>query len=221
VLYKQKPTFIMITQKRIYLFLFVIALSLYACGGNEEAAAEQETTEQAEETTQSPQEAAQKAVEEMQKQMSGDGEAKEVIDFRKLKEQLPAELNGMERVSHTGEKVGAMGFKMSTAKAEYQDGERELEINLIDYAGLGMAKMGLAAWATAEVDRETDSGYERTTTINGYKAFEEYDRNTKNGKISILAGDRYIVTIEGQNVEEGAMREALEALDLATIMSLE
>jgi len=211
----------MITQKQVFLFLFIASLSLYACGGNDEAASEQETTEQTEETNQSPQEAAQKAVEEMQKQMSGDGEAKEVVDFRKLKAQLTEALNSMERVSHTGEKVGAMGFKMSAAQPEYQDGDSKLEVTQIDYAGLGMAKMSLASWTTIEVDRETDSGYERTTTIDGYKAFEEYDRDMKKGKISILAGGRYIVNIEGQNVEEGAMRKALEALDVASVMSLE
>jgi len=211
----------MITQKQVFLFLFIASLSLYACGGNDEAASEQETTEQTEETNQSPQEAAQKAVEEMQKQMSGDGEAKEVIDFRKLKAELPAELSGMERVSHTGEKVGAMGFKMSMAEAKYQEGESQLEVTLIDYAGLGIAKMSLASWTTIEVDRETETGYERTTTIDGYKAFEEYDRERKEGKVSILAGGRYIVNIEGKGIEEDAMRAALDELDLGAIMSIE
>lgn len=153
--------------------------------------------------------------------MSGDGEAKEIIDFRTLKAQLPDELNGMERTSHTGEKVGAMGFNMSMAKAEYRSDKGEIEVSLIDFAGLGMAKMSLASWTTIEVDRETDTGYERTTTIDGYKAFEEYDRIAKKGEISIIAGGRYIVNIEGKNVEEGAMREALDALDLKAIMSLQ
>jgi hypothetical protein len=214
----------MITQKQLTLLLFVLALGLYACG-SESSEATEETTEQvsteAGSASQTPEEAAQAAVEEMQKQMSGDGEAKEVIDFRKLKAELPAELNGMERVSHTGEKVGAMGFKMSTAKAEYRGEEGQLEVTLIDFAGLGMAKMSLASWTTIEVDRETDTGYERTTTIDGYKAFEEYDSERKKGKVSILAGGRYIVNVEGQNVEEGAMRAALDELDLKTIMSLE
>lgn len=215
----------MITQKQLTLLLFVLALGLYACGSEQPQEEAQEAAEQVsaegETANQTAEEAAQAAVEEMQKQMSGDGEAKEVIDFRKLKAELPAELNGMERVSHTGEKVGAMGFKMSTAKARYEDGESQLEVTLIDYAGLGMAKMSLASWTTIEVDRETETGYERTTTIDGYKAFEEYDRERKEGKVSILTGGRYIVNVEGQNVEEGAMRAVLDELDLEAIMSLE
>jgi len=215
----------MITQKQLTLLLFVLTLGLYACGSEQpqeqaQEAAEQASTE-AEKATQTAEEAAQAAVEEMQKQMSGDGEAKEVIDFRKLKAELPAELSGMERVSHTGEKVGAMGFKMSMAEAKYQEGESQLEVTLIDYAGLGIAKMSLASWTTIEVDRETETGYERTTTIDGYKAFEEYDRERKEGKVSILAGGRYIVNIEGKGIEEDAMRAALDELDLGAIMSIE
>lgn len=215
----------MITQKQLTLLLFVLALGLYACGSEQPQEEAQEAAEQAstaaEKANQTAEEAAQAAAEEMQKQMSGDGEAKEVIDFRKLKAELPAELNGMERVSHTGEKVGAMGFKMSMAEAKYQEGKSQIEVTLIDYAGLGVAKMSLASWTTIEIDRETETGYERTTTIDGYNAFEEYDSQRKEGKVSIIAGGRYIVNVEGQNVEDGAMRAALEELDLDAIMSLE
>ncbi len=214
--------------KRNYLLLllFAFSLTLYSCGGgSEEAQTAREEAEaaadDAQAAAQTAEQAAQEAVKKMQKQMSGDGEAKEVIDFRKLKELLPGSVAGMDRTSHTGEKVGAMGFKMSTAEATYESGDGKLEVAIIDFAGVGMAMMSLASWSTMEVDRETDTGYERTTVIDGYKAFEEYDSNRKKGQISIITGDRFIVTIEGRNIEENAMREALDAIDIDALVGME
>jgi hypothetical protein len=210
--------------RRDYLLLLMLSFTLYSCGGGsgDEQAAQQEAENTMTETaTRTAEQTAQEAMKEVQKQMNGDGEAKEVIDFRKLKELLPASVAGMERTSHTGEKVGAMGFKMSTAEAKYESGDSRLEVNIIDFAGVGMAMMSLASWSSMEVDRETDTGYERTTVIDGYKAFEEYDRERKDGQISIITGERFIVTIEGKNVEERAMRDALDAIDIDALVSME
>ena len=60
----------------------------------------------------------------------------------------------MERTKNEGETTGAMGFKVSTAKASFKDGDKRIEIEIIDVGGIGMAAMGMAAWSMAEIDKE-------------------------------------------------------------------
>lgn len=149
-----------------------------------------------------------------------DGETVEVVDFRKLKGVLPEKIAGLERTENDGQSTGAVGMKISTAQAQYEDGNRRLQITLTDAGGIPMLMMGLAQWTTAEIERESDNEYERTTTINGYKAFERYNKRNKEGQISFIVAERYIVNIEGDNIEESELRQAMKALDLDELENL-
>jgi hypothetical protein len=193
------------------LFLLALAASLafYSCGGGKADQAEQAAEEAQEEAEKS----VEQAMQEMQQALKGDGEAAEVIDFRQLKELLPEKLAGMERTEHTGEKVGMMGINMSTARATYRQGDQSLEASIIDFAGVGMALVGVAAWANMEFDRETDQGYERTGKIDGYKSFERYDSADKSGETSVLVADRFILAVSGTKVEARELEKAIQELN--------
>lgn len=201
-----------------------LVFSLSSCGGSNsdapagaDTASESASEEGGGQSEDNPFKAMEKAAEEIEKQMSGDGEKAEVVDFRKLKSLLPAKMAGLSRTDHGGEKVGMMGFKMSTAQATYGEGEKQIEAAIIDFAGVGMAMASLASWSTLEIDRESDEGYERTTTIGGHKAFEKYDAARQEGQVSIIMNDRILVTLEGQGITDSELREALSALDLDAI----
>lgn len=199
----------------ILIFALAASFSFYACGGSDAKAEKAEKAAQAEEEM-----SVQQAMQEAQKALQGDGEAVEVIDFRKLKELLPETLAGLKRTEHTGEKVGMMGFNMSTAKATYGDSEQRLEAAILDFAGAGMALMGAAAWSTVEMDRETDTGYERTGKIEGYKSFEKYDTARKSGETSILVENRFILTVSGSNVEARDLEKAIKEIGLNKLARL-
>lgn len=157
------------------------------------------------------------ALGELEKQLTdaNGGEKVEPVDFRELKAELPERINGMNRISAEGERSGWGGFKVSTANAEYEDGNKHLEISIVDAGGMmGLAKAGLAAWAQAEVDRETQDGYERTTTIDGYQAYEKYNNKTEDGQISVIVNERFIVNIEGRNISARDLKSALGKLNL-------
>ncbi len=148
------------------------------------------------------------------------GEEVEVANFRDLKEILPKRMLGMERYSHTGEKSGVTGFKISQATAKYKDGDRRLEINIVDSGGMALASLGAAAWTMLDVDRETDDGYERTTTIDGYKAYEKFDSRRGEAEISIFYEDRFLVSIKGDNLKKGDPEKILDRLELDDLEDL-
>lgn len=159
---------------------------------------------------------------EMEKNMK-EGKAVEVVDFRELKALLPEEVEGMKRTNATGEKNSAMGFKVSQAEGDYQteDGFNSLDIQIVDMGNMsGLAGLATWGWTIAEVDKETETGYERTTKYQGHKAFEKYDNEYKNGSIEVLVAERFMVSVHGNNVPMETIKSALEDVDLGKLAGM-
>ena len=146
------------------------------------------------------------------------GKAIEAVPGATLKSLLPSELPGMKRTEASSEKTNAMGVDMSTAEGRYEaadGGDASGHIRLTDVGNMtGPMRMGMAAWAVAQYSRETDTGYEKTTTFNGYKAVEEYNTEGKHGSLRVLVADRFIVEAEGNGVTMDAIKEMLSKVDL-------
>ncbi|HDL77306.1 MAG TPA: hypothetical protein ENG36_00875, partial [Lentisphaerae bacterium] len=93
------------------------------------------------------------------------------IEFRKLKALLPDSFGKFERTSSSGERSSAFGISVSYAEATYgNDDGGQITIKLTDMGGMpGISAMASGAWASVEMERETDTGFERTTEYKGYK----------------------------------------------------
>lgn len=147
-------------------------------------------------------------------------EEKEPVNFRDMKEILPNDLGGMEQTDNEGQTSGIMGFKFSTAKATYEEDKAKLEVKIIDIAGIGKLASKMADWSTLDIDKESKNGYERTTTIDGHKAYEKYDANRQKGKVAMIIDDRFIVDLEGRNVTEKQLRNAIEDINIRKLRRL-
>lgn len=145
----------------------------------------------------------------------------ETIDFRSLKELLPADADGLARKEATGEKTGAAGFNVSTATGKYanDDNSETIEITLVDGGGSAMM-MGLAAWSMIEIDKETENGYEKTGKMGDNKSYEKYDNASKSGEIAVLVNKRFIATAKGQGVSMDKLKAALEDINLDKLGNL-
>lgn len=144
-----------------------------------------------------------------------------VVDFRELKGLLPAELPGLKRVSASGEKSGALGMVLSFAEARYEgEGNAYLTLKITDYGGTGLASMMNAGWAMSEVDRETETGYERTTEVAGHKAMEKYDTQYQNGSLEVLVAGRFMIEIDASKVPAERLQEAVLKVDLSKLAAL-
>jgi len=142
------------------------------------------------------------------------------VDFHKLKDMLPETLQGMRRNEASGQSGEAMGIKGSSATARYSDGANaNLHVEIADMGSLsGLA--GLAAKFDPNMEKETDSGYERTTKVNGQVVHERYDRRSRSGEVSILIGDRFNVTVDGSGVDVSSLTGALKEIDLSRLATL-
>lgn len=143
-----------------------------------------------------------------------------VADFRELKALLPAELTGLKRASASGEKSSAMGMTISFSEGHYAAGEASIDIKISDFGGTGFATMMAAGWTMQEIDRETDTGFERTTTIGGHKAKEQFDTENKSGSTEVLVAGRFLVEVSGNGVTAEAIKDAVGKIDLAKLAAL-
>ncbi|MFV1986157.1 MAG: hypothetical protein ACC682_02690 [Gemmatimonadota bacterium] len=159
-------------------------------------------------------------------EMTGD-ERVDPVDFRELKDLLPDEVIGWQRIEHEGERAGAAGFIVSTASALYQADEGRvttISIEISDTGGLGgFAGMGMAAWLSIEVDRETDGGYERTTEYKGrpaYQTFQARDGEIGSAQLNFVVERRFIVQLSGADVRMEDVMSAADELDLDRLADL-
>lgn len=147
--------------------------------------------------------------------------AAKVVDFRELKALLPADLPDMKRTAASGEKSGAMGMTVSFAEGRYEGANNAyITLKISDMGGTGFAGMMSAGWSMTEVDRETETGYERTTTVGGHKAMEKFDTKYKTGSLEILVAGRFLVEIDASKVEPAALQAAAGKVDLKKLESM-
>jgi hypothetical protein len=146
-----------------------------------------------------------------------EGKEVETVNFRELKALLPEELDGLNRTGASGEKSNAFGINVSKAEGEYKSEDRSsrIKITLVDMGSMsGWAGLAAFGWTMAEIDKETEDGYERTIEYKGYKGFEEYNTKRNNGKKEIMVAKRFMVTVEGDNVAMEVIDEAMDEIDL-------
>jgi hypothetical protein len=148
------------------------------------------------------------------------GTAVEPVDFRELKNLLPADIGAMKRTSAEGEKGGGFGFVVSHAEARYEGGGGHATLKITDPGNLsGMAAMA-AMWMNLELDKETDTGYEKTGSAGGRRFHEKYDKNSKTGEYTVIVANRFIVEINGSGMDMPAMKKVVESTNLAKLESM-
>lgn len=147
-----------------------------------------------------------------------------VADFRELKALLPADLPGMKRTNASGEKNSVMGMTIAEAEGQYQaaEGEGHITIKISDMGGTGaIAGMMQYGWASMEVDKESDTGYERSTTIAGNKAMEKFDTANKSGSTQILVNKHFTVEVSGYGITPEQLTAAVGKVDLAKLATIQ
>jgi hypothetical protein len=133
---------------------------------------------------------------------------------------LPESLPEMPRSDASGEKNEMMGISISTAEAEYQDGASgRIHVKISDLGTL-TSLAGMAAAMEPRMDKETDTGYEKTTLINGRQTHEIYDTRSQQGEMKVLLDGRFEVSVNGNGVKMDAIKLTLSKIDLGRLEAM-
>ncbi len=141
----------------------------------------------------------------------------EPVDWRKLADLMPRRVAGMKRVDVEGEKVGALGIRVSKVTAKYEGDDREMELTIVDLGSLRRAAMAGLDWLDLDIDREGTWGFERTFTHEGFPAHERFERqgSSKTYEMEVVVGHRFVVSIDakGRMLDEDDLEDLREAID--------
>ena len=145
-----------------------------------------------------------------------------MIAPKALKEALPQAVPGFERVEAGSEKQGAFGMSTVVARGVYESGDKSITIEITDMGGMGgLGAMAMMGMANNEVDKETRTGFERTTTLQGFKALETYDNVSKSGETQIYVGTRISVKVSGSGLASfDEVSAAVAAINLKALSEL-
>lgn len=139
----------------------------------------------------------------------------------RLKSFLPETLGGLKRAEIEAERDGAMGMQVALASAHYADdtGGRTLKLEITD---MGSAKgiLALANGAKVEMDRQTQTGYEKTYHQGDSMIHEQWDNSSGQGEYSAVVANRFTVKIQGNGANMDVLKSALGGVDLAGLAAL-
>ena len=146
----------------------------------------------------------------------------EPIDFRKLKEALPQELAGFEKGDSSGEKNNAFGIAVSEAKQSFRtaDGSKSVRFEITDPGSLAGPFALANMWMNVEIDKETSSGYEKTSTTGGRKLHEKWNKSSKHGEVKMVVGNRFMVEVDARGVDMNDVKALVSKIDIAKLESM-
>ena len=129
-----------------------------------------------------------------------------------LKAMLPETLMDMKRSNFSVN--SGMGFGVADARYKNDDGSKQIHVMIYDCAGqAGVAYYSMMYWGM-NMEQEDENGYKKTTTFNGSKAIESFEKGSNQYGLMFPASNRLLVNIEGENTGLDAVKQAAGSLNL-------
>jgi hypothetical protein len=211
-----------------------LAAGAASCGKSEaekqaEVAAKQAeaAARQAEEATKGLEGMA-KGFEEMARQaeaaskgMTGTGETAQVepVSFRDLQALFPT-VEGWEMAKPTGEKMTSP-FAFSKAEVDYQKGESNLSVEITDSGFNQMLFAPFMMFMAQGYEKETSDGYEKSTKVGDYPAWERWRSEDKDGELNVVVNKRFLVRVEGDGIDDmSVLHDVAKKMDLGKLAGM-
>jgi len=207
--------------------LFTLPLFLIACGGEEPKEEELDNID----VEKNPLGALMKMgknmaenAEKMEEKMKNKENAK-AIHYEELLKYLPESIDGYQI---NGEPKGAsmdmQGMSYSSAEIEFknENGNR-IDIALLDYnAAYNMYTMATTMWASGFKVDTSEEFAQSISFGDNIKGWESYKKKTNHASVALGIGDRFLLTIEGDNQDgTDALKEIAKSMDIDGLASLE
>ncbi len=132
-----------------------------------------------------------------------------------LQAMLPEKIGRFARteVESSGMAAGA------SARGTYKAGNDEFRLEVTDMAAVG-ALAGLGAALNVQSNKETATGYERTTTIDDRIVTEQWDKQALDGKYGTTIANRFMVEANGKAATIDELKGAVTSVDLDKLAAL-
>lgn len=161
-----------------------------------------------------------KAMQGMASALGGNGGTAtgQPVSFRDMQAAFPT-VSGWTMEKPKGERMTAP-VAFSETEVRYTNGQQSLEVKIVDSA---FNQILIAPWAmflTAGYEKETDDGYEKSTSIGGQPGFEKWDESRKDGELNLVVAKRFLVSVEGDGVDMKTLHDFAAKVDFAKLTAL-
>jgi hypothetical protein len=75
-------------------------------------------------------------------------------------------------------------------------------------------------WLNIEVDKESSTGYEKTSTVGGRRVHEKWSTSGKHGEVQAVVGKRFLVEVDARGLEMNEVKALLSKIDLGKLESM-
>lgn len=148
----------------------------------------------------------------------------EPVDYRKLRDLLPREINGMKRISTDGSRKSALGIRISKVEAEYEGPRLNMTVAIMDLGSVSGAAAAGLDFFDAEFDGDYEDGYKRTTEFDGHPAFVKVDNSGRyhHYEAVVMVAERFVVAIDasGRGLDENIIEDVLDEISLRRLARL-
>lgn len=130
------------------------------------------------------------------------------VDPAALQAFLPEAIGAYRRTEVSSAGMGPGG---AHAEGRYEAGDKSFRVEITDMAAMG-ALAGMGAAMNVNSSRQTETGYEKTQTINGQIVTEEWDKESGDGKFGTTIASRFMVEASGQAGSIDELKAAVAAV---------
>lgn len=147
------------------------------------------------------------------------GKASEPVSFRDMQTAFPT-VAGWEMGKPKGERMTSP-VAFSQTEVRYKNGNQSIDVKIVDSAFNQILVAPWAIFLTAGYEKETDDGYEKSTTIGGNPGFEKWNTERKDGEVNVVVGKRFLVSVEGNGLSDvKQLQEFAAKVDAAKLAAL-
>ncbi len=166
------------------------------------------------------QEAASKAMGAMLGAALGGGDNSKPFPPEQLQTFVPEKLGDMQRTSIEARTDNAMGLSFSSVEAQYSKDSASLELKVQDIGAVKALAMGMAAWASSTVNRETQTEVERVYKKDGIAYKEEYQKDGSHADFSMMLANGLMVEASANGMGMDALKASLAGIDMGALGTL-
>jgi hypothetical protein len=131
------------------------------------------------------------------------------VDFKELQSILP-DVPGWEKNHPEAERMTAP-VSFSYASTKYKKGNFEVTEKITDSGFNQLLVAPISMLLAAGYAKQSTEGFEKSTTMAGYPAFEKWDKSDKSGQLTVFVNQRFLVELEGTGMSDNKELQAFLA----------
>ena len=136
----------------------------------------------------------------------------EEISLQELLDRLPPAPQGWTAAKPKGQTNSWGDYYISQVRQTYTNENKRVTVSIFDWSF--NSALHLPLLLTTEFSQESTEGYSKGIELEGIPGREEYTYDSRQGSLNLLVDSRFLVQINGSNIENTELRDWWQLIEL-------